>query len=77
MEATELRCQLQALQSESFGWALCCCARDADRAADVLQIVYLKVLDGKAAFDVACIDGICRMSPKEQIRQAGNSQFGV
>jgi len=26
-------------------------ARDADRAADVLQIAYLKVLNGKAAFD--------------------------
>jgi RNA polymerase sigma-70 factor (ECF subfamily) len=51
MEQIELRSQLQTLHSESFGWALCCCARNAEQAADVLQAVYLKVLDGKAVFD--------------------------
>lgn len=40
-----------ALHASSFGWAMACCDRDPDLAADVLQQAYFKVLSGKARFD--------------------------
>ena len=45
-----LRHALEAHHAESFGWALSCCRRRRDEAENVLQMVYLKVLSGKAAF---------------------------
>jgi RNA polymerase sigma-70 factor, ECF subfamily len=51
MDDAELRAQLEALHSESFGWALHCTRRDAAEAEAVLQAVYLKVLDGRARYD--------------------------
>src|SRR5438132_14169312 len=42
---------LEGLHAESFGWALCCCRRRREDAENVLQVVYLKVLSGKAVFD--------------------------
>jgi len=51
MDSSELHGQLEALHPDSFGWALVCCARDADRAQSVLQAVYLKILNGKAVFE--------------------------
>jgi RNA polymerase sigma-70 factor (ECF subfamily) len=44
----DVRAGLEQLHPESFGWALCCCRRDATRAEEVLQRVYLKVLSGDA-----------------------------
>ena len=41
---------LEQYHTESFGWAMCCCNRDREIAADVLQSVYLKILEGKARF---------------------------
>ncbi len=51
MERAELECELERLHADSFGWALCCCGRNRDDAEEVLQTVYLKVLDGKAKFE--------------------------
>ena len=51
MDSSELRSRLEGCQRESYGWALCCCSRDAAEAENVLQAVYLKVLDGRARFD--------------------------
>ena len=50
MEETELRKSLVALHSASFAWAIICC-RDRDLAEEVLQSVYLKVLDGSARYE--------------------------
>lgn len=50
METDELRAQLEQLHASSFGWALACCRRDRSDAEEVLQIAYLKVLEGKALF---------------------------
>src|SRR6185503_2263199 len=50
METDELRAQLEQLHASSFGWALACCRRDRSDAEEVLQIAYLKVLEGKARF---------------------------
>src|SRR6266542_614851 len=51
MDRAELEQQLQAFHAGSFGWALACCDRDREEAEDVLQTVYVKVLDGKARFE--------------------------
>src|SRR5262247_4815541 len=51
MTDTELRAALELHHSESYGWALSCCARSSVEAEAVLQAVYLKVLAGKARFD--------------------------
>ena len=46
-----LRSALEAHHVESYGWALSCCRRRPDEAENVLQLVYVKVLSGKAVFD--------------------------
>jgi RNA polymerase sigma-70 factor (ECF subfamily) len=45
-----MRQALEAHHAESYGWALSCCRRQPDQAENVLQLVYLKVLSGKAVF---------------------------
>ena len=43
--------ELATLHAASYGWALACCARDPDEAADVLQQAYVKVVSRGARFD--------------------------
>jgi RNA polymerase sigma factor (sigma-70 family) len=50
MDITELKAELEVLHSASFGWAMSCCRRDRAQAEEVLQTVYLKILEGKACF---------------------------
>ena len=50
MNIPELTAELERLHSSSFGWALSCCRRDREEAEEVLQTVYLKILEGKARF---------------------------
>jgi RNA polymerase sigma factor (sigma-70 family) len=50
LDDAELRNALEAHHVESYGWALSCCQRRRDEAENVLQLVYLKVLSGKAIF---------------------------
>ena len=50
MDIAELKAELERLHSASFGWALSCCRRDRAEAEEVLQDVYLKILEGKARF---------------------------
>lgn len=50
MDIAELKAGLETLHSASFGWALSCCRRDRAQAEEVLQTVYLKILEGKACF---------------------------
>lgn len=42
--------ELAELHPASFSWALGCCGGDAEEAEEVLQSVYLKILEGKARF---------------------------
>ncbi len=49
--ARDLQLALERLHEESFGWALACCGRRPAEAREALQAAYLKVLDGRAAFD--------------------------
>jgi RNA polymerase sigma-70 factor (ECF subfamily) len=51
MDRAELERQLQAFHAASFAWALACCDRDRNDAEDVLQTVYVKVLEGKARYE--------------------------
>jgi RNA polymerase sigma factor (sigma-70 family) len=49
-EVDAVQSELERLHAESFGWALTCCFRDTTLAEDVLQIVYMKILEGKARY---------------------------
>jgi len=51
MDVEGLSAQIEQLHSLSYGWALSCCGRDPAEAADVLQTVYLKILNGRAQCD--------------------------
>lgn len=51
MHQPELQRCLETHHKDSFGWALACCHRDYDDAEEVLQIAYLKIVEGKAVFD--------------------------
>ena len=50
MDISELKAELEKLHPASFGWALSCCRRNAAEAEEVLQTVYLKILQHKAVF---------------------------
>jgi RNA polymerase sigma factor (sigma-70 family) len=50
MDISELQAELEKLHGASFGWALSCCRRDRAEAEEVLQTVYLKILEGKARY---------------------------
>src|SRR4030095_15939706 len=48
---SDLRVSIAKLHPEGFAWAMQCCSRDRAVAEEVLQEVYLKILDGRARFD--------------------------
>lgn len=50
MDIAELRAELEQHHTACFGWAMSCCRRDQSEAEEVLQTVYLKILEGKARF---------------------------
>lgn len=50
MQLAELKAELEGLHTASFGWALACCRGDRSEAEEVLQMVYVKILEGKARF---------------------------
>jgi RNA polymerase sigma factor (sigma-70 family) len=54
MEISELKAELEKFHSASFGWALNCCRHNQAEAEEVLQTVYLKILQGKASYRGEC-----------------------
>ena len=50
MQLSELKAELEKLHHASYGWALACCQHDRADAEEVLQTVYLKILQGKAVY---------------------------
>ena len=50
MQLSEIKAELERLHEASFGWALNCCLRNRTQAEEVLQTVYLKILQGKACY---------------------------
>ena len=64
---------LAEIHAECFGWALACCRRDRSLAEEVLQVAYVKVLDGSARFDgrssfKTFLFGVIRRTAMEQRR---------
>lgn len=51
MDKHELRAMLEETHADAYAWALSCCRSHPDDAEEVLQTVYLSVLDGRARFD--------------------------
>jgi len=51
MDESRVRSLLEQNHIAGYGWALSCCSRDPGLAEDVLQTVYLKVLQGKARYN--------------------------
>ncbi|MFU8803199.1 MAG: RNA polymerase sigma factor [Bradymonadaceae bacterium] len=47
----DLKAQLEGLHEDAFQWSLACTRGDRHEAEEVLQTVYLKVIEGKARFD--------------------------
>lgn len=45
----DLALSLEPLHRDAFGWACHCCGVDSADPADVLQISYLKVIEGRAS----------------------------
>jgi RNA polymerase sigma-70 factor (ECF subfamily) len=50
MDDDALRAELERLHPESYGWALGCCGHDPAQAEEILQMAYLKILDGRARY---------------------------
>ena len=50
MESDAIKEQLAELHNSAFGWAMVCCGRDRELAADVLQQAYCRILAGGATF---------------------------
>lgn len=66
--------RLEALHDRSAGWALSCCGWDRDEASDLLQAVYLKVLEGRARFEgrsrfSTWLFGVIRVTASERRRK--------
>ena len=47
----EIEYELEQLHQESYAWALACCRHNPSDAEDILQMTYLKILDGSARFE--------------------------
>ena len=51
MDEAELRAQIEHLHTDAYAWTRSCCRGLPDDAEEVLQTVYLMVLDGRARFE--------------------------
>lgn len=51
IEEDVLKDLLEKQHADSFGWAMACCSYNRDAAEEVLQTVYLKILEGRAKFN--------------------------
>ena len=50
MNEEELKAVLEQHHTAGYGWALSCCRGNHAEAEDVLQTVYLKILEGRARY---------------------------
>src|ERR1700686_1098439 len=75
MDDVELRVQLERVHADCFGWAMSCSGRNRDDAEEVLQTVYLSVLDGRARYDAKSsfrtwLFGVIRRTAASERRKA-------
>ena len=73
MKSDELREQLVKLHDSAFGWAMVCCARDHDRAVEVLQESYCRILNSGTSFSgestfSTWVFGVIRNVAREETR---------
>jgi RNA polymerase sigma-70 factor (ECF subfamily) len=66
---------LAAHHRDAFAWARHCCRRSREEAEDVLQVTYLKVLEGRALFDGQSsfrtwLFGVIRLTAADHRRRA-------
>ncbi len=76
-----LRAELERLHPDCWGWALACCRRNQDTAADALQTAYARILEGRARFRGhsslrTWVFGVIRMVAREQRTQRLRQQRG-
>src|SRR5436853_350037 len=76
MDESLMRAELERLHCQCFGWAMSCCRRDSARAEDVLQRVYVKVLEGKARYAgegafKTWLFAVIRMTARDEYRKDG------
>ncbi|MCH6199792.1 RNA polymerase sigma factor [Aquiflexum sp. LQ15W] len=69
---------LKELHSEAYHWSRQCCSFDEDRAKDVLQLVYLKILEGKAVYKEKSqvktwLFSVIRFTAYEEIKKEGRN----
>src|SRR5258706_13909290 len=75
MDGVELKRGLERAHADCFGWAMACCRRDCDDAEEVLQTVYLTVLDGRARYNGRSsfrtwLFGVIRLTAASERRKA-------
>ena len=75
MKPNDIRAEIERLHGAGFAWAMACCERNRERAEDVLQASYLKILDGRAAFAgrssfKTFLFGVIRRTASEERRRA-------
>jgi len=74
MKSDDFRQELIQLHKSAFGWAMLCCGRDRDLAAEVLQEAYCRILMGAASFAEKSnfstwVFGVIRHVAHEELRQ--------
>ncbi|MHB1060084.1 MAG: RNA polymerase sigma factor [Rhodanobacter sp.] len=77
MERRDLESELERLHSHGFAWAVRCCRGDRTEAEDVLQLAYVKILEGKTRFEGRSafrtwLFGVIRYTAQEQQRWRWN-----
>jgi RNA polymerase sigma-70 factor (ECF subfamily) len=76
MNRKSLEHLLHSHHREAFIWSRQCCGFDSDLAKDVLQLTYLKILEGKAKLNDASkaknwLFSIIRYTAIDELRKAG------
>jgi RNA polymerase sigma factor (sigma-70 family) len=80
MTPNEIRAEIERLHAAGFAWAMACCGRKRERAEDVLQTSYLKILDGRARFEGRStfrtfLFGVIRRTASEERRRSAVAEL--
>jgi RNA polymerase sigma-70 factor (ECF subfamily) len=80
MTPKDIQAEIERLHAAGFAWAMVCSDRNRERAEDVLQTSYLKVLDGRAAFEgrssfKTFLFGVIRRTASEERRREAVSRL--
>ncbi len=80
MDQKWLRHIISQQHEASYRWACHCCHGDPELAKDVLQMVYLKLLEGKAKYDQKSqvktwLFAIIRFTAIDELKKQGRHEF--